>query len=157
MRQANRGYGHQPAGDALAVFEGKICAGVQVRADGEIVVILIGVEMVGEVGQADAELEGQLAIFVAVQRVADKRVERVHLSELLESSQVGLVESESDIGIVVEWLPFLLSVSILVNGNLIGGVMLVETLHLKVVMVEEAIAQRVCLAKLASWKLEAGS
>ena len=113
----------QSVDDALAVLKRQVDGGVHVRTDGVVVVVLRWVEFVGEVRNAHAQLEGQLAVFVGNDGEVDVGIERKYVSQLLGNAVVaetGIIEGEADRRVVVQHFPTVLTIGIMVQRQLVG-------------------------------------
>ena len=78
----------QTVGDALAVFERQVDGGIQMRAYGIVVVVLLRVELVGEIANAYTQLEGQPAIGARCDGEVDEGVEGEHLAQFSRDAVV---------------------------------------------------------------------
>ena len=113
----------QAVDDALAVLKRLVNGGVHVRADGVVVVVLRWVEFVGEVRNAHAQFEGQLAVFVGDDGKVDVGIERKYVSQLLGNAVVAkarIIEGDADGRVVVQHFPAVLTIGIMVQRQLVG-------------------------------------
>ena len=112
------------------------------RPDGKVVIVGEIVEWMGDEAQSCPELEGQLAVLIRIQRVVDERIHGkdasqciAHLGVVLEiEPKVGMVEGDTDIGIMVNRFPLVLAVGALVDGDLKGRISGIEPAHLEMMM-----------------------
>ena len=112
----------QSVSDALAVFERQVDGGIHMRADGIVVVVLLRVELVGEIANTHPQLEGQPAIGARRDGEVDERVEGKHLAQLRRDTVVSkarVIKGESDGRVVVEHLPTMLAVGVAMQRDLV--------------------------------------
>ena len=126
----------------MPVLEREIDRCIEVRSDGKVLVVVKIVEAFGQETQSCTEFEGQLDALVGNQRLGDEGINGKHASQrithlgiLLEiEPEVGMVESDADIRIIINRFPIVPAVSALVDRSFKGWIVGVEFLHLEMMV-----------------------